>query len=125
MSLCQDAQFYDVSDDNIKLTEGIILTELNAHKDKYKVGDILFLGDNGSSPFAIVDDTINNTLTYRLDDHATNLPIQILKNLTAHKVKYKQLLQGNNGKKVFRDLFIVDEGYLPDIVAEYTRLGIY
>jgi hypothetical protein len=102
MSFCRDAQFYDVSD-NIKLTGGLILKELNV---------------------AIID-TMDDTLTYRLDDHATNLPIQILSKLTAHNVKYKQLLQGNNVNKVFRDLFIVDEGYLPDIVALYTRLGIY
>ena len=69
MSLCRNAQFYDVSD-NIKLTE--INRELNNHKDKYKLGDILFLGDEGHT-FAIID-TMDDTLTYRLDDHATNLP---------------------------------------------------
>jgi len=96
-----------------------ITSELNSN-NKYKIGDILFIGDERST-FAIVDEK-NGNITFALNDNPENLPFgSMLPKVKLHKVKYQKIFESELGN--LRELFIpCDE---EDIINSYKNEDIY
>ena len=96
-----------------------IMSELNS-SSKYKIGDILFIGDD-DTPFAIVDEK-NGKISYAVNDKPENLPFgSMLRKVKEDKVKYQKMFESELGN--LREVFVpVDE---EEIIAAYKNEGIY
>ena len=128
------AKFYNIADkvelstkEQLKLSSkkikekvhNNIISELNS-SNKYKIGDILFIGDD-ETPFAIVDEK-NGKFTFAVHENPENLPFgRMLNKVKEHNVKYQKIFESELGN--LRELFIpVDE---EDIIDAYKNEGIY
>jgi len=129
------ANFYNIADEielsrdeTIKLSpdkrqkkiDNNIINELNSN-NKYKIGDIIFTG-NDISPFAIIDETSDNKLTFVLNDISVNLPFgPMLSKIKINNIKYQKILDNELG--YLRELFI--NGDEEEIIDEYKKNNIY
>jgi hypothetical protein len=124
MASSRHAKFYDISDkvavksSTEKINENII-KELRKNS-KYLLGDILYLGEDESFPFAIVNVTETGK-TYELADHAVDLPFKIKINAYTENIKYEKLLE--TGLGAFREEFLYDEA--EEVIRAYKEAGIY